>query len=124
MRSATFLAAALFSLTVGAQELTPLSGTWEGTMTSSSTGKATRVQLTVQESSSAYRVLDRAKNNACASQDRPATVKPGRDATDVVLSVESGAIADCPAWTLSMKRIDDKTLEGTFRNGSVLHLAR
>lgn len=64
------------------------------------------------------------KSNPCFSIVMPVTVRPG-GADELVLDVDGAqVVAGCPAFTATLKRVDDKSFDGTMGSGRSLHLSR
>jgi hypothetical protein len=122
------VASMLVSFGAGAQQLTPMTGKWTGSVVPTHGGKQIQVELKVEESSATYKASGSAndiKHNPCLGRERPASITTRRASpNEVTLHVEAGEIADCPKFTVRLTRVDDKTLEGVMKNGSSVRLTR
>ena len=124
------LFASAFSSIACAQDAAPASydGTWA--MTAASTdGREFSAELVLKGDGGTWRNYGRRggaamKNNPCLMKEFPVTVQKST-ADGLTFRVDgSKVIAGCNDFTAELKRVDDKTLDGTMGESWTAHLAR
>lgn len=110
-------------LAVAAQTPHPWNGSWtlefDGSRTSDLEGT-----VVVQGHGGSWRVATQSKKNPCVGREAPILVKSAT-ADELVFEVNrSSVLAGCRDWTMTFKKVDDKTLQGTFTDGRVVQLRR
>jgi|JI10StandDraft_1071094.scaffolds.fasta_scaffold33186_8 hypothetical protein len=119
-----FLAIAIgLPLAAAAQAPHPWSGTWtlefDGSRTSDLEGT-----VVVQGDGGSWRVATQSKKNPCVGREAPIVVKSAT-AEELVFEVDRASVLKgCRNWTMTFKKVDDKTLQGTFTDGQLVQLRR
>lgn len=106
-----------------AQEANPYNGKWRVDVETRN-GFKYQAALLVNDKAGTYQAVAHLRNDACAGREAPIAVK---QATSDVLEfavLKSQALAGCKDWTVTLKRKDDKTLEGRFPDGSQATVVR
>ncbi|MBT9598483.1 MAG: hypothetical protein IV094_21040 [Vitreoscilla sp.] len=110
-------------LSSAAQPPHPWDGTWtlgfDGSRTSDLEGT-----VVVQGQGGSWRVATQSSKNPCVGREAPILVKSAT-ADELVFEVNrSSVLAGCRNWTMTFKKVDDKTLQGNFTDGRVVQLRR
>lgn len=110
-------------LTSAAQTPHPWDGTWtlgfDGSRTSDLEGT-----VVVQGQGGSWRVATQSSKNPCVGREAPILVRSAT-ADELVFEVKrSSVLASCKDWTMTFKKVDDKTLRGHFTDGRVIQLSR
>lgn len=110
-------------LAAAAQAPHPWNGTWtlgfDGSRTSDLEGT-----VVVQGEGGSWRVATQSAKNPCVGREAPILVKTAT-ADELVFEVNrSSVLAGCKNWTMTFKKVDNKTLQGNFTDGRVVQLRR
>lgn len=109
-----------------AQDASTYVGNWTATFVGPS-GRDSAAEVTLSEAGGAWRDMDRRnerKVDKCNGKDFPIDVK-ARSAAKIVFRVAASTVLrDCRDRNVTLRPVDDKTLEGTFANGRPVRLTR
>lgn len=117
-----FIAAPLILLAASAfsQQQNQITGTWNGTTISPSTGNDLQMEMKIQENSGTWRfytVGGSRRINPCLGRDFPITMK-NLENSMIAIQVDSDkTIAGCPAFTVIVQAKENNSLEGKFADG-------
>jgi hypothetical protein len=128
LRALLAVAVSLLTTVAHAQSATSLDGTWTGTATSPSTGNTLQIDMEIKDAAGTWKYTAPAANakraGACFGREFPLQVRP-LSATQYAVSVDGARfISGCPVFTLTLERVSDTTLEGTFLDGRAAKLVR
>ena len=119
---------ALLASTAHAQTPAPLDGRWTGTTTSATSGAELLIEVDIKDQAGTWTYTAPGANakraGPCFGRAFPLEVRlqPGEQ---YAISVDGARlITGCPVFSLTLKRIDETTLEGTFANGRPAKLVR
>jgi hypothetical protein len=120
------LGGALLGSIAFAQGLNPYNGTWIAKF-QDKRGGAQEAELVVKDDGGTWKIWGTprdTKRNPCIGRDLPITVGLA-SAAGLAFRIEgSKALTGCPDGRVTLKRVDDKTLEGQFGDGRTLTLVR
>lgn len=127
-RTALAVALTLLASTAHAQTPAPLDGRWTGTTTSATSGAELLIDVEIKDFAGTWRYLAPAANakraGPCFGRQFPLEVR-ALSGDQYAVSVDGArVITGCPVFSLTLKRIDETTLEGTFANGRPAKLVR
>jgi hypothetical protein len=119
-----FFYASLFSAaTALAQQSNPFNGTW-GVEFDSKKGAAREGTVVINDQGGTWEVLNHKKNNACAGRAAPIAIQRATDEELVFEISMSKALTGCKDKIATLKRADDKTLQGELDDGRQFKLVR
>lgn len=120
------LGGALLGSIAFAQGPNPYNGKWLAKF-QDKRGGAQEAELSVKDDGGTWKVWGTSrdtKRNPCIGRDLPITVKLA-STEGLAFRIEgSKVLAGCPDGSVTLKRVDDKTLEGQFGDGRTLTLVR
>ena len=123
MRSYLFAIAALVTSVATAQDASSLAGEWTAKYVGRN-GRPIQAEVSISGSGGSWQSLSRSTENPCNGKKFPLLVaSQGADAVTLTVKA-SEVIAGCSDHVLDLKRIDAKTLEGTFATGTKVVLSR
>jgi hypothetical protein len=122
------VALTLLASTTHAQTPAPLDGRWTGTSTSTTSGAELLIEVDIKDQAGTWTYTAPGANakraGPCFGRPFPLEVRlqPGEQ---YAISVDGARlITGCPVFSLTLKRIDETTLEGAFANGRPAKLVR
>ena len=118
----------LLACTTHAQIPMSLDGRWTGTTTSATSGAELLIDVEIKDQAGTWTYTAPGANpkraGACFGRPFPLEVRP-QPGDQYAVSVDGArVITGCPVFSLTLKRIDETTLEGTFANGRPAKLVR
>ena len=112
----TSLTSFLFAASVLAQEPNPYNGTWRAEFESQRGGKMEGTVL-IKDQGGTWDMLTSARNNPCVGRAAPIAIQRAT-ADELVFEIKrSQALQGCKDGLATLKRSDDKTLQGEFDEG-------
>ena len=120
---AAFLGIALGYALVLAQSSNPYVGTWSASYQNAS-GKSRQGTVVVSEQGGTWDMDVASRDNPCTGRSVPIEVQRATS-DDLVFAIRrSKALPGCKDGLAAFKRVDDRTLEGTFDNRFAMKLIR
>jgi hypothetical protein len=117
------IAALFLFASAAAQEPAPFDGKWLAKF-STERGEAREAVLNVKGTSGTWQVQTRARGNPCVGLEAPVTATVV-SASELELKFHnSKALTGCTDNGAKVRRVDDKTLEGTLDDGRKVSLVR
>lgn len=118
----------LLACTGHAQTPTSLDGRWTGTTTSATSGAELLIDVEIKDQVGTWTYTAPGANakraGPCFGRAFPLEVRP-QPGNQYAVSVDGAwHITGCPVFSLTLKRVDETTLEGTFANGRPARLVR
>ncbi len=123
------LSGALLGSIALAQGPNPYNGKWVAKYKGEG-GVATEAEVVVTDDSGTWKSWDTPqflhspKRNPCLGRDLPIAVQRASTGELAFRIEASKALAGCPNRSVTLKRVDDKTLQGRFDDGRALTLTR
>lgn len=113
MKARFFLALAALALAAQAQESNPYNGTWKAEYTNRN-GATREGKVVISDRTGTWDMAVQRGNNPCAGRAYPIAVTVA-NATELSFEISRAkTLAGCKDGSASLKRVDDKTLEGEF----------
>lgn len=106
-----------------AQETNPYNGTWRAEIEGLK-GAALEGTVIIKDQGGTWDMLIRVRNNPCIGRAVPISIQRA-SADELVFEISrSKALPGCKDGLATLKRVDDKTLQGEFEEGRKLRLVR
>ena len=106
-----------------AQGANPYNGKWtvkfDGTSMANATGT-----VVIKDDQGTWKIVAHSTKNPCIGFEAPITVQRASDDELVFEVVRSKVLSGCEDSTLSLKRVDEKTLQGEFSDGRKVMMFR
>lgn len=120
------LGSALLASIAFAQGSNPFNGKWLAKF-QGERGGAREAELVVKDDAGTWKVFGTShdtKRNPCMGRDLPIAVQRASTGEFAFRIESSKALTGCTDRSVTLKRVDDKTLEGQFDDGRMLTLVR
>lgn len=112
-----------FVLAPLAQQNNPYEGSWLARFNGDS-GTPEDAELVVKAGAGTWTNSRRIRSNPCTGRTTPVAVSRATGNEFEFAVNGSRALAGCPDFIVSVKRVDDKTLEGQYSDGRKISLVR
>ena len=110
----------MLATSVFAQQQNPLTGTWQGSAISPSTGNEILIEMKIKDNAGSWRfnsVGSAKRASPCFGHDFPLAVQNSEESKFVIQVESEKTIKGCPSFKLAVQTKENNILEGKFSDG-------
>jgi len=118
-----FIISLFFAVAGFAQQPNPYNGTWRVEFASQK-DVVREGEVVIKDEAGSWQVLRHKKGNPCAGREAPVSIQLATEVGLVFAVNASKVITGCKDQVVTLKRVDDRTLQGTMDDGREITMVR